>query len=130
MDDPLDDDRLNFFTSGGGRRPMWFDRQGQPITMREANELLGSDERVVKQETIGDYFVSTCHLVLDHNHWGGPPLIFETMVFLTPEAPAGKERPDWCGEAMMRTATEEAALAMHDQVAAMVRDHVASEAQA
>lgn len=42
----------------------------------------GSSNRVVKQEDVGKYRVSTVFLGLDHQ-WteGGPPRIFETMVF-------------------------------------------------
>jgi hypothetical protein len=39
-------------------------------------------ERIVRQEYVGELWVSTCFLGLDHDHFGkGPPLLFETMVF-------------------------------------------------
>jgi len=39
-------------------------------------------KRVVKQQTVNGYLVSTVFLGLDHNFTAqGPPLIFETMVF-------------------------------------------------
>lgn len=38
-------------------------------------------ERVVHQENVGELFVSTVFLGLDHQFVGGPPLLFETMVF-------------------------------------------------
>lgn len=37
--------------------------------------------RVVEQTTIGDIFVSTIFLGLDHNFYGGTPILFETMIF-------------------------------------------------
>jgi len=37
--------------------------------------------RAVGKSTIGDVFVSTVFLGVDHNFGGGPPLLFETMVF-------------------------------------------------
>ena len=39
-----------------------------------------ADRRVAHDE-IGEAHVSTVFLGLDHNFFGGPPLIFETMVF-------------------------------------------------
>jgi hypothetical protein len=38
--------------------------------------------RIVKQEQVGPYFISTVFLGLNHRFTGdGPPLLFETMVF-------------------------------------------------
>ena len=41
-----------------------------------------NQEKIVKQETIGPYWVSTVFLGLDHN-WSrtGPPILWETLVF-------------------------------------------------
>lgn len=40
------------------------------------------DNRIVAQEDVGPYWVSTVFLGLDHRFMGhGPPLVFETMVF-------------------------------------------------
>jgi hypothetical protein len=39
-------------------------------------------ERIVQQDTVGAYWVSTVFIGLDHNFSdSGPPLLFETMVF-------------------------------------------------
>lgn len=96
--------------------PHWYDRQGRPISIEQAEALLRDiDARRVAFTTIGAREVSTVHLVLDQSLgvplFGerGVPLIFETMTF-----------PD-C-DICERTATEAAALAMHDQVCAQVRD--------
>lgn len=44
------------------------------------------DVRIVKQTQIGPVFVSTVFLGLDHNFSGkGPPLIWETCVFMSPD---------------------------------------------
>jgi hypothetical protein len=61
----------------------WYNRQGQPISMEEAGPLLADIEyKRVAETQVGPYWVSTVWLGLDHNYWpGGPPLIFETMVF-------------------------------------------------
>ena len=41
-----------------------------------------SEERIVAQITIGEVFVSTVFIGLDHNFQvDGPPLIYETMIF-------------------------------------------------
>jgi hypothetical protein len=50
-------------------------------------------------------------LGLDHSHGGGPPLLFETLVFGGPLADEGDRYP-----------TRAAALAGHDQMVARVRD--------
>lgn len=65
----------------------WFDRQGRPIDMFQAAELLIADDNY--KRVVEDLFVfegepvrvSTVWLGLNHNWSGGPPLIFETMVF-------------------------------------------------
>lgn len=88
--------------------PFWYDADGQPVTQEEAERLLGSERRVAVTQ-VGSQEVSTVHLVLDHGHgMGGPPLIFETMVF--PEC-----------EVCVRTPNRHAALAAHDQVVAELR---------
>src|SRR5215471_3275667 len=37
--------------------------------------------RIVKQEKVGPYEVSTVFLGMDHNFSGGEPILWETMVF-------------------------------------------------
>ncbi len=39
------------------------------------------NNRILQQDTIGDVFVSTVFLGLDHQYDEGPPLLFETMTF-------------------------------------------------
>ena len=69
-----------FWDAQDGRH---FDRRGNKITFREWTMLWGLHEayRIVKQEYVGDYWVSTVWLGLDHGFGGGAPLIFVTMVF-------------------------------------------------
>lgn len=71
-------------------RPMYFDRQGNPLGLHEwAAKFEGREYQIVARDELsipgvadGDAFVSTVWLGLDHNHSGeGPPLIFETMAF-------------------------------------------------
>lgn len=41
-----------------------------------------SADRVVAQNQIGPYWISTVFVGVDHRHFGdGPPIVFETMVF-------------------------------------------------
>lgn len=53
----------------------------------EWGEYMEHSDRKVALTTIGRVNISTVFLGLDHNHWEGPPLIFETMIWVTvPEA--------------------------------------------
>lgn len=100
------------------KRVRWYDRDGEPITVQQAEELLRDiDARIVAREQIGDRVVSTVHLVLDHALFDdGPPMIFETAVFaVSPEVTSDFD-------VYGRASTETTALAMHDQAAAAVRD--------
>lgn len=65
-------------------RPMWYDRMLRPLTdLRELRET--RENKRVGGDHIGELFVSTVFLALDHA-FSGPPLLFETMIF-------GKEYP-------------------------------------
>jgi len=99
--------------------PMHFDRAGKPLPMSLWAMLLedGLDKRVAEtfiDTDDGEVRVSTIWLGLDMGFHGGPPLIYETMIF--------GGRFDHHQE---RWPTEEAALAGHDQAVALVRDTAA-----
>lgn len=76
------------------RRPMWFNRDGEPITVEEWGELRESNSEYfrVAEDNLeavsfdGEWYsmlwVSTVWLGINHNYGDGPPLIFETMVFV------------------------------------------------
>ena len=102
-------------------RERWFDFDGNPVTVEEAEALLLSrrsdpDGRwVIGRTEVAGYQVSTVWLGLDHNLWGeGPPLIFETMIFGTGPL----------ADSCWRYPTRAAALAGHDQACALCRDEV------
>ncbi len=59
------------------------DRHGNPMAPEAAGALMEDIKaRAVEQTTLPNgLWVSTVHLVLDHAHGRGRPLIFETMVF-------------------------------------------------
>jgi hypothetical protein len=68
---------------------------------------------VVKQETIGNAWISTVLLMIDHQFGEGPPLIFETMVF-----DAESHEPM---DRMQRYSTYDEALAGHEEIANCMR---------
>lgn len=93
---------------------MFYDREGNPISVERFGELVeehGVAYKQVAMTTVGRTMVSTVWLGLDHNYSGGPPLIFETMIF------GGPNDGD-----MWRYATEEEAKAGHERVVALVRE--------
>lgn len=101
--------------SPGLARQLWFDKQGQPIDSETANTLLGDRayRRVAltrirsKGNPAVDLRVSTVWLGVDYNFLGGPPILFETMVF---GPGSGEQQWRWC--------TEGQALAGHAHVVA------------
>jgi hypothetical protein len=78
---------LNLGLGGYGDGSRWLDRDGEPIPVVVATDLLADpDYKILKKDAyvLGDepVEVSTVWLGLDHNWWPDrPPLIFETMVF-------------------------------------------------
>ncbi len=51
------------------------------VWAKQFEEMSKADTRHVAEDMINGYHISTVWLGLDHNYYGGPPLIFETMVF-------------------------------------------------
>ena len=65
------------------------------------------DNQVARTE-IGAGVVSTIFLGLDHNWFGGPPLLFETMVFVDEKAVFQKRCSTWMeAEAQHKRVVEE-----------------------
>jgi hypothetical protein len=97
---------------------LFYARDGQPMTQAEWMEKFEDmTYRHVAVTAIGeDVEVSTVWIGLDYNFWGGPPLVLETVVF----------GGDLDGE-MRRYPNENAALAGHDQMVALVREGVGVE---
>lgn len=99
--------------------PQHFDREGEPITMRQWLTLTslgqGTDEwyNRIAQTEIGSYRVSTVWLGLDHGFGQARrrPLIFETMIF----GPTGHD------EGCERYATETDAREGHARLCEEVR---------
>jgi hypothetical protein len=71
-----------------------------------------SADRVVRKEYVGPYLVSTVFLGLNHNWTGGPPILFETMVFID-----GGSLDE-----QTRCSTWDQALQMHENMVAKMRE--------
>lgn len=99
--------------------PLFFDRAGKPLTLAEADALLSDAEYVTVAATLivsADFpgkacIVSTVWLGCNYNLFGGPPVLFETMVF-------SDSRP--VDGACWRYANEAQALAGHSDVVASI----------
>lgn len=88
----------------------YYDRSGSSRTLYEWAELLELPEyKQVAETNVGETWVSTVWLGLDHQFGGGPPLIFETMVFGGP-----------LDQEMDRYSTETEAVAGHETMVAQV----------
>lgn len=61
----------------------YFNRKGKPISREEWSALLKDldQRRVLSTGITPNLHVSTIWFGLDHGFGGGPPIIFETMVF-------------------------------------------------
>lgn len=102
----------------------FFDRKGKPITVQEADRLLGDVSYiVVAQHTVRGWRVSTVWLGADVGRaLGEAPRLFETMTF--PPSPEEAALHEDLDHRQWRYPTEETALAGHDQVLAHVRDEL------
>ena len=92
----------------------YYGLDGEPIGRWEWCALLADADakRIAWTDLPGGVEVSTVWLGLDHSFGlGGPPLIFETMIFGGPH-----DQEQW------RYPNRDAALAGHDQAVALARD--------
>lgn len=67
--------------------------------------------RHVGKDNVGEVFISTVFLGVDHAYYGGPPILFETMVFR-----------GHLDERQWRYATWDEAVAGHARIVQAVRD--------
>ena len=93
-----------------------YDRQGRPIATIEEWGRLHADMayKRVAETTVGRLWVSTVWLGLDHSFGDGPPLIFETMVFVAGEGGTDLD--------CIRYSTEAEALEGHQRVVDQIND--------
>jgi hypothetical protein len=118
-DGPHEWNELNIGLGGYGEGSRWLDRDGEPIPVIVASDLLADPDYKVIAKDVFIYDdtpmeVSTVWLGLDHNWWPDrSPQIFETMIF----APG----TDWDLN-LWRYSTEAEAREGHTEVLAMVKD--------
>jgi hypothetical protein len=98
----------------------YYDRQGNPISLAQWGRLQEQDgyKRVAFTD-LDWYHVSTVWLGLNHSWRPGVLHIFETMIFALDDH-------DDLHHLQQRYSTEAQALAGHDQIVALVRDHMAN----
>ena len=106
---------------------VYYDRQGTSISLGGWARLMeDQDYRRVGWDEVGPYHVSTVWLGIDHAFDGGPPIIFETMIFdtrrMTVSILNDQEYPESVWQD--RYCTELSAQAGHDQAVAWCREHV------
>lgn len=99
------------------RQPLMYilDADGNPVPVEDADEWslwYGTADRVVAQTQIGKFGVSTVFLGIDHNFYGGPPLVFETAVFHD----LGDDVDFGFADIKRRYSTRAEALAGHQQI--------------
>lgn len=87
----------------------------EPDTLKWAKWFEAAD-RVVSQSTVGQVVISTVFIGIDHAFHGGPPVLYETMIF-------GGEHDQY----EERYHNGVAALAGHDRAIALVRDSESQE---
>lgn len=81
-----------------------------PADTYPTDAAFGGADRVVGNDTVNDQRVSTVFLALDHSWNGGPPLLFETMIFDGPH-----------DQYMRRYSTYDEALAGHNKVVEVLK---------
>jgi len=104
----------------------YFDRQGKPLDLMEWARILDNDPlRIVAQEIVGRYFVSTVWVGLNMNLFGSTPLIFETMIFLANKEDNEEKNP--LAFYQERYETEEQAFKGHEEAMAICRAQILIE---
>lgn len=101
------------------------DAKGEPYRCKTMREWLTFTDgkgapanRIVKQEQVGKYWVSTVFLMLDHSWGSGPPVLWETMIFCDQKNHKLHQEMDRC------SGGREQAEAMHGRVVARCRELV------
>jgi hypothetical protein len=90
-----------------GARSLYYDRNGNPISLEGWAFLFEKDDRQIRHDVIGDVTISTVWLGINHAVFpiDGRILIFETMIF------GGDHEQD-----IWRYATEDEAVAGHERI--------------
>lgn len=82
-------------------------------------------DRIVGKTSVNGFVISTVFLGIDYG-FGGPPLWFETMIFIDEENPPASELggkiDEWRSGQQRRYATWEEAAAGHEQFVQIIRE--------
>jgi hypothetical protein len=100
----------------------YFDKEGNRISLKKFGELFEDPEyKIIKQEKIGDSFVSTVWLGLDMSNIftksETPKSLFETMIFKQKH-----EDSNWDDLYMERCGTKEQAVLQHEEAVKWVKE--------
>lgn len=104
-------------------------------SMFEMNAVMGSPQRIIAKDSVGDVMVSTVFLCIDHSmHFGGShdPVLWETMVFhagtsASPDEETframgyGLEEAKYLGQEQWRYTSQKNAKAHHNGLVEMLR---------
>lgn len=97
----------------------YYDRNNRPLSLDEYATLLRDREyKRVCSDYVGSYWVSTVWLGLDHAFMGGPPLVFESMVFADTAEDSSELGEDRFSD---RYTTEHQAVLGHYEIVAAVQ---------
>jgi hypothetical protein len=77
---------MAFALSGMAGRPLYYALDGKSIVPTDETGYLtwlmaGKEARMIAETFIGDVRISTVFLGMDHAWLGGPPVLFESMIF-------------------------------------------------
>lgn len=106
--------------------PRYFDRKGNPMALLDWARLCEDDDyKIVKQEDVGDYFVSTVWVGLNMAFWREMPIkIFETMIFVKDKEQKRKDPIDGYQD---RYSTEEEAIEGHEKAVKIAKGELSLE---
>jgi hypothetical protein len=70
-----------------------YDRDGEPISDAQAVELLSLplEDRLIAQDHVGDFLVTTVHTVVNHEPPDRTPRVFETTIYPLADTDAFRE---------------------------------------
>jgi hypothetical protein len=102
-----------------GLRNWILDDNGEPklATLGEWMNFCSDGRRIVAQEQVGQYWISTIFLGIDHNWGEGAPILWETMIFAHAANHRWDQKQDRCA------GSREQAEAMHARMVDFVRSN-------
>lgn len=96
----------------------------EPDLLAWAKWFENPDNRRVKQEYVGDWFITTVFTGLNYNLLDvGPPILWETMAFFKPSSDP-RDIESWEDLRQERAMSRESALENHEQMVAWAKEHL------